>query len=65
MYKTPNPYQARAVNRQKEVAPQLASVCRYILEHYDRFALTPEIYGDLRRRYQALEQAFLRHENVA
>jgi hypothetical protein len=52
------------------VAPQLASVCRYILEHYERFALTPGIYGDLRPRFQALEQAFLRqirfmHENTA
>jgi hypothetical protein len=42
------------------VAPLLASVCRYIIENYDRFALTPEIYGDLRPRYQSLEQAFLR-----
>ena len=42
------------------VASQLTSVCRYILEHYDRFALTPDIYGDLRPRFQALEQAFLR-----
>ena len=42
------------------VAPQLGSVCRYIIEHYDRFALTPEIYCDLRPRYQALEQTFLR-----
>ena len=42
------------------VAAQLASVCRYILEHYDRFALTPDIYGDLRPRFQELEQTFLR-----
>ena len=42
------------------VAPQLASVCRYILEDYDRFALTPDIYGGLRPRFQTLEQAFLR-----
>lgn len=42
------------------VAPQIASVCRYILEHYDRFALTPEIYGDLRPRFLTLEQTFLR-----
>ena len=42
------------------VAAQLASVCRYILEHYDRFALTPDIYGDLRPRFQALEQTFLK-----
>ncbi len=41
-------------------APQLASVCHYILEHYGRYNLTLEIYGDLRPRFQALEQAFLR-----
>jgi hypothetical protein len=42
------------------VAPQLASVCRYILEHYDRFDLRPDIYGNLRPLFQSLEQAFLR-----
>ncbi|MBA4032756.1 MAG: hypothetical protein C0478_17955 [Planctomyces sp.] len=41
------------------VAPLLASACRYVLEHYDRFTITPEIYGDLRPRFQALEQTFL------
>src|SRR5258706_7209530 len=41
------------------VAPKLASVCRYILEHYDRFHLTPEINGDLQTRFLALEQTFL------
>jgi len=35
-------------------------VCRYILEHYDRLALAPDIYGDLRPRFQSLEQTFLR-----
>lgn len=42
------------------IAAQLASICRYILEHYNRFDLTPEIYGDLCPRFQSLEQAFLR-----
>lgn len=42
------------------VAPMLSAVCRYILEHYDKFDLTPKIYGDLRSRFQALEQTFLR-----
>ncbi|MEW6303463.1 MAG: hypothetical protein AB1705_08340 [Verrucomicrobiota bacterium] len=42
------------------VAPQLASACRYVCEHYDRFDVTPEIYGDLRSRFLSLEQAFLR-----
>jgi hypothetical protein len=44
------------------VAPQLASACRHILEHYDRFSLDPEIYGDLRPRFRVLEQAFLRQD---
>ena len=42
------------------VAPQLASICRYILEHYDRFMVPSDIYSDLRPRFQTLEQAFLR-----
>lgn len=42
------------------IAAPLASVCEYILEHYDRFDLTAEIYGDLRPRYQTLRQAFLK-----
>ena len=46
------------------VAPLLASVCCYIVEHYDRFALTPDIYGDLRPRLQSLEQTFLRHTHT-
>ncbi|MFO1042272.1 MAG: hypothetical protein U0941_10835 [Planctomycetaceae bacterium] len=45
---------------QELVAPLLASACRYIIEHYDTFTLTPDIYGDLRPRFQALEQTFLR-----
>ena len=42
------------------VGPQLASVCRYILDHYDRFDLASEHYGDLRPRLLSLEQSFLR-----
>ena len=42
----------------RPVAELLASICGYILEHYDRFDLTPEIYGDVRARFQALQQAF-------
>jgi hypothetical protein len=42
------------------IAPQLASICRYILEHYDSFCLNSEIDGDLRLRFQALEQTFSR-----
>ena len=46
------------------VAPQLASVCRYILEHYGKFTVMPDIYGDLRPRFQTLEQAFLRQTHT-
>lgn len=42
------------------VAPQIASACRYVLDHYDRFDIEPEFYGDLRPRFQTLEQTFLR-----
>jgi hypothetical protein len=41
------------------IADQLAFICRYIIEHYERFDLTPEIYGDVRARIQALQQTFL------
>jgi hypothetical protein len=40
------------------VAELLASTCGYILEHYDRFDLTPETYGDVRPRFRTLQQAF-------
>jgi hypothetical protein len=40
------------------IAGQLSSICRYIIEHYDRFDLMPDIYGDVRPRYQSLQQAF-------
>ncbi len=41
------------------IAQQLASVCGYIIQEYTRFGLSPEIYGDLRPRFQSLQQAFL------
>lgn len=44
----------------RPVAKHLAAVCGYVVEHYDRFDLTPEIFGDLRPRLQALQQKFLR-----
>lgn len=47
------------------IAPLLADACGYILDHYDRFDLVPEIYGDLRPRYQDLQQAFWRLQNPA
>ncbi|MSR58186.1 MAG: hypothetical protein EXS05_10980 [Planctomycetaceae bacterium] len=41
------------------VAEPLASICAYIVEHHDRFDLEPEIYGDVRPRFEALQRAFL------
>ena len=46
------------------VSPQLASVCGYIVQHYDRFDISPEIYGDLRPRYLLLEQTFLQQAQI-
>lgn len=42
------------------IAAELASVCDFIIQHYERFDIAPEIYGDIRARFQALGQAFLR-----
>jgi hypothetical protein len=36
------------------IADQLADVCRYVLDHYDKFEADPSIYGDLRPRYELL-----------
>jgi hypothetical protein len=38
------------------IAKELTDVCRFIVEHYNQFVVTPEIYGDLRPRYQKLIQ---------
>lgn len=45
----------------RPVAQTLAAVCGYILDHYARFDLTSEIYGDLRPRFQALRQTIVRY----
>jgi hypothetical protein len=47
------------------IASQLASICGYIIEHYERFNLTPEIFGDVRARFQALQQTFLSYDRAA
>ncbi|MEX0703852.1 MAG: hypothetical protein WD069_17265 [Planctomycetales bacterium] len=41
----------------RPVARPLASICEYIVAHYDRFDVTAEIYGDLRPRFRTLQQA--------
>jgi hypothetical protein len=38
------------------IAKELIDICRFIVEHYDQFDVTPEIYGDLRSRYEKLIQ---------
>lgn len=40
------------------LAEKLCDVCIYIIEHYESFDLEPEIYGDLRTNYKALQEAF-------
>jgi hypothetical protein len=40
------------------VAELLASTCAWIVEHYDRFDVDPDIYGDVRSRFETLEQTF-------
>ena len=41
------------------VAEMLASVCGFIVHDYDSFDLIPEVYGDLRPRYESLQKRFL------
>lgn len=36
------------------VASQLVKTCQHILQHYERFDLIPEIYGDLRPNYEVI-----------
>jgi hypothetical protein len=38
------------------IAKKLTDACCFIVEHYDQFDLAPEIYGDLRPRYEKLKQ---------
>lgn len=44
----------------RPVAGHLAAVCGYVVKHYDRFDLAPEIYGDIGPRFRSLQQTFLR-----
>jgi hypothetical protein len=39
------------------VAESLASICAYVIEHHDRFDVTPEIYGNVGPRLRALHQS--------
>lgn len=40
------------------IAGQLAAICDYIIENYDRFHVPRSIYGDFRPRYVALRDAY-------
>lgn len=42
------------------VAKDLCAACEYIVEHYDRYGLILEAYGDLRPRLEVLQQEFRR-----
>ena len=42
------------------VAGVLSSVCGFIVLNYERFDVTPNICGDLRPRYEALQKCFQR-----
>ena len=46
------------------IADPLAFICGYIVEHYDRFEINPDIYGDLRPCYLHLQQAFAQSEKM-
>lgn len=40
------------------VAKDLCAACEFIVEHYAKYDLNPEVYGDLRLRLDVLQQAF-------
>ncbi len=42
----------------RPVAQQLAVLCGYIVEYWSRFESGSEVYGDVRTRYQLLQQTF-------
>lgn len=40
------------------IAGQLAAICQYIVEYWEKFHVDEQIYGNLRHRYVALQQTF-------
>ncbi|HEY4258687.1 MAG TPA: hypothetical protein VGM98_00950 [Schlesneria sp.] len=44
----------------RPVAQQLAVLCGYVVEYWSRFESGSEAYGDVRTRYQLLQQIFSR-----
>jgi len=47
------------------VAAQLASACRFVIEHWEFFDVIPEVYAGLKERYLSLEKEFARLAVVA
>ena len=45
-------------NELRPVADRLAYICDYMIDHYDKFEVTREIYGDIRVRLVTLRDAF-------
>lgn len=44
----------------KPVAQKLGALCGYILDHYRRFDLTPDLYPNVQTQLRALRETFLR-----
>jgi hypothetical protein len=42
----------------QRVAEQLVALCGYIVEHWSKFEVGSDGYGDVRARYLTLQQAF-------
>lgn len=42
----------------RPIAGRIAGVCRTVVEHYEKYDLTPEIYGDLRPKLRSYENSF-------
>lgn len=46
----------RESNDLRPIATTLAEACRYLLDNYDRFEVSEEIYGDLKSRFIELQR---------
>jgi hypothetical protein len=40
------------------IAPQVVSICRHILDHFGRYAVDTQLYGDLQSRLESLDLEF-------
>src|SRR6476659_4855107 len=41
-------------NELRPIMDQLSSICRYVVERYQKFDVAPDIYGDMRTRFARL-----------